>query len=296
MPSRICPPSVSNRFHWLLPLLAISWTGGSAGAAPEVPSPPPAPLASTLLAPEYLSPDFSAPPAPVAAAEEEASEPPVTGGMEVDYVSRYMWRGQRWSRGPVLQPSGWISARDFTFSVWSNFVLGEELQQGKFNEVDFYLSYAGHWGKLTIEPTFQHYVYPGQNHSPPTGEVALKLAYPLVGGTAFFATQTWDVLEYGGSYFLETGLEWEREVDARTTAEAAFTLGIGSGRFNEVYIGPHVTALNAVVFEAAVTHYLTDKLYIKPHLGISTILDGHLRDQLRGPDTVYAGILVGSDL
>ena len=43
-----------------------------------------------------------------------------TYGAEMDFNSRYVWRGLLLDDGPVGQPSAWISAFGFTLTAWSN--------------------------------------------------------------------------------------------------------------------------------------------------------------------------------
>src|SRR5262245_1281042 len=48
---------------------------------------------------------------------------PFTYGAEMDFNSRYVWRGLLLGNGPVAQPSAWISAYGFTFIGWGNVAL-----------------------------------------------------------------------------------------------------------------------------------------------------------------------------
>ena len=56
---------------------------------------------------------------------------------EVDFNSRYIWRGIAYSKGPVFQPAFSVTHSGFTVSIWSNMVLNNEPGRGRFDQVFF---------------------------------------------------------------------------------------------------------------------------------------------------------------
>ena len=218
-------------------------------------------------------------------------------GSEVDFNSRYVWRGIAYSEGPVMQPSVWVTASGFTFSIWNNFVLTDEANQGDFhhlNEVDLSLSYSRERGKLAIEPSLQFYQYPKQEDSPSTGEASLLLSYP-VGSITVFSSHTFDIVRYGGSYFGDAGLSYEHEFHSKLSMETSLSLGLGSSKFNEVYLGLPKSAFNVTSGALSFTYYPINFLYLRPHIELSVIVDGDLRNQVDDPTIVNVGLAVGME-
>jgi hypothetical protein len=62
--------------------------------------------------------------------------PAVTTSVNVDLVSRYIWRGMDLGHGPSIQPGLSATWKDFTIGTWGAFKLNGEGDQ----ETDFYLS------------------------------------------------------------------------------------------------------------------------------------------------------------
>lgn len=215
-----------------------------------------------------------------------------TYGSVVDFNSRYVWRGIALSEGAVMQPSVSVSAFDFNFSVWSNFVLNNEVNQGKFNEVDLILSYSREWKKIIIEPTVQFYLYPNQEDSPTTGEISLKVSYP-VGPIHVFTSHAFDIVKYGGSYFGDAGVSYEYEFHSELSMKTSLSLGWASSKFNDVYLGLPKSAFNVASGDLSLTYYLKKFLYICPHVGFSVLIDGELRHQVENPTIANLGLAVG---
>jgi hypothetical protein len=232
-------------------------------------------------------PDLPAPP-PQA---EEVPEPAFTFGADLDFNSRYMWRGLRMSEGAVMQPSLWASHKGFTFSLWSNIDLEDEPGRPNFNELDYTLSYWKEWMGFTWEPNVAHYTYPNTGW-PSTTELGLKVSRP-VGPVTLFTSHWIDVQEVAGAYYGELGLEYERELAPKWTLQASGIFGWGSSRFNQAYIGPNETAANAFSVSLALTRSLGGGVYVRPHIQYSRLLDGALRGAVKDPDNFVVGVNVG---
>ena len=215
-------------------------------------------------------------------------------GTEVDFNSRYVWRGIALSEGAVMQPSAWVSAFNFTFYIWGNFVLDDEPNQGEFNEVELILYYSRVWGNITFEPFVVYYVYPNQEDVPSTGEFTLSLYYPF-GPFNVFTSHTFDFVEYEGSYFGDAGLSYERQLSSTLTLGASGSFGWASSEFNSVNIGLHKRALNFVGGNLFLAYYPKEFLYIRPHMELSAIVDGELRDQLDDPTILNVGVAFGME-
>jgi hypothetical protein len=217
-----------------------------------------------------------------------------TYGAEMDFNSRYVWRGLLLDDGPVGQPSAWISAFGFTLTAWSNVAMTDASGVAGLNSGGLILTYDRDWEKLRLEAALDAYMgrMSSDIESRNTMEGSLKLSYPA-GPLRIFTTHAFDVLAYRGSYFGEAGLEYERQV----TKSAEFTISVRSGwassKFNDVYIGVDKSAFNFVGAEASLTFYLGSRMYFRPHIEFSSITDRRLRGQLAPADIVTFGLAFG---
>ncbi|MCX7918179.1 MAG: hypothetical protein N3A72_00955 [bacterium] len=218
----------------------------------------------------------------------------LTYGVEMDFCSRYVWHGIPWSDGAVKQTSVWFVYRDLTVTFWDNYVLHNEPNHLQVNEFDLTVRYTKELGQFTLEPSFNYYWYPNQEASPSTGELAMKFAYAL-DLVEFFSNHNVDVKEYHGAYFGDIGLAYSREINPIATFESSLSLGWGSSRFNETYVGLRKSALNVIQAELAVSYTPKHCIYFRPHLAVSRILDGALADQLKDTTLVYGGIAIGKE-
>ena len=217
-----------------------------------------------------------------------------TYGAEMDFNSRYVWRGLLLDDGPIGQSSAWISAFGFTLTGWSNVAMTDASGVAGLNSGGLILAYDRDWEKLKLEAALDAYIgrMSSDIESRNTMESSLKLSYPA-GPLRIFTTHAFDVLAYRGSYFGEAGLEYERQV----TKSAEFTISVRSGwassKFNDVYIGVDKSAFNFVGAEASLTCYLGSRMYFRPHIEFSSVTDRRLRGQLAPADIITFGLAFG---
>jgi hypothetical protein len=228
------------------------------------------------------------------ATDSSAPDSSITFGAEADFNSRYVWRGIPFSKDAVMQSSVWISASDFTLTLWNNFVLNHEPNHGQVNEFDLTLGYYKEWNKFSIEPSFNYYWYPNQEEAPATGELIVKFAY-AINCLELFTNQNIDLIEYPGAYFGDIGIGYTRELNPLLTFESSISLGWGSSKFNDTYLEISKTALNVAQCDIAVTYQPENCIYIRPHIAVSTILDHELKEQLDDSTIVYGGIAIGKE-
>ena len=222
-------------------------------------------------------------------------------GGELDFNSRYVWRGLALSSGAVAQPSAWVSRRDYTFSIWGNIELrkGANGLQGprgrrRFNEVDVTLSRSLKTKKWTLEAGFQIYLYPRASDGASTGEVQLRLSRP-VRRASMYALLAVDVLKFKGAGWAEIGLSREHEFNARLSGAAGASLGFGSSRFNRVNLDAKGGALNAAMIDVSLSYALREHLSIRPHASFSALLPERLRGQVDDPTILVVGVALESE-
>jgi len=229
--------------------------------------------------------------AEAAAAEEE---PLVAYAIDVDFVSRYVWRGLAWTAGTAMQPS--VSVDSFGFSLWgwTNLVLQHEDYEGQFNEVDAGLSYTYAWDFLELSGGLQVWSYPYQADSPTTGQADVAIWVPLGELFYLYTDQTVDIGSYAGAYYGELGATFAYETEAGPLVEATVLTGWASDAFNDTYVGVAQTAWNVVQAGFAVTFPLS-YVYLRLHAQCSYLPDADLRAAVDDPFLAVGGIAVGTE-
>lgn len=284
--------------HILASVAALSAciTAPCARAAEMPGSPAIAEPASRVLEKGAAKLDSGAP-AAAETATAEAAENKVSYSYETDFNSRYVYRGLALSEGPVIQPGVYAALHGYTLGLWGNINAsrrpGPSAGPRQLNEVDLSLVKSIEHGKTTLEPSALFYLYP-TSISPTTGEVSLKLSHGF-RSFSLYTSHTVDFAKYSGAYFAEIGLEKEREFLPRWSGTAKLSLGAGNGTFNEANIGPRKPALDVAALDLSLTRTLGPRLYLRPHLGLTHILNGELRAALEDPALLSVGLAVGGE-
>lgn len=231
--------------------------------------------------------------ADIEADEAVEDDPLVTYAVEIDFVSRYLWRGLAWSEGAQMQPAASVDAFGVSLWAWANLVLQREAYEGQFNEVDAGLGYTYSWGWLEVSAGLQVWTYPYQDDSPTTGQADVALYVP-VGPFTFYTRQTVDIGGYAGAYWGELGAEFAWESDAGPIVEASVLTGWASDMFNDVYLEVDRTAWNTLETAFSVT-FPFPWVYVRAHAGCSWLLDADLRAAVDEPFLVVGGIALGTE-
>lgn len=226
---------------------------------------------------------------------QAAGKSTMSWGAEADFNYRYVWHGIAFSRGPVLQPSAYISKYDLTFTVWSNVNLNNEPQRGEVTETDLIFGYSRTWEGWKAEAGY--YVYlnrpPHGASDPATSEIWTKVSH-AAGPVSIFTTHTFDVHSYRGAYYGDAGVGFERKL-RRATINSTVSAGWASAKFNETYVGPARSAFNFLGGDFSMTCPLTPHFSVRPHVEVSRIMDNELRRALTSPSVWSAGLAFGAD-
>ncbi len=225
---------------------------------------------------------------------EFEAEPSLTYGLESDLTSRYMWRGLACSPDAVSQNSFWLGSHGLTASLWSNYDFQAVEGSPSLNELDFGLAYELTVGRVSFEPAIQAYYYPDQAELPWTSEVSVTMS-TSVGSFQPFMTHSVDIKEYSGAYFGELGIEYGRSLWSAGEFHALAEVGYGSSKFNEAYLGLAESAFQLYQFEADLTVSLSEKWYMRPHIGYSWIASDTFAELVEDRSHVQFGIAIGGD-
>lgn len=160
-------------------------TGSAATTAPTASVREAATTAATSVVLEAQTPPAAAP-----AAEEPA--PSVTGGVNVDLFSHYVWRGFALTDGFAFQPSVFVSTKGLTVTSWSSW---SSTDAGCFDpddcpairEHDLTIDYSKPVGNATISVGYINYLFPPYRTEDAKAVDAVGMTNEIYAGAAFAA-------------------------------------------------------------------------------------------------------------
>jgi hypothetical protein len=207
--------------------------------------------------------------------EPEKSKIPVSGGVTVDLMSHYMWRGFLLTDAFSFQPTVWGKVGDFTMSSWSTWA---DADGGPAFEHDFTVDYtkAVH-PKLNLSVGYINYFFPAVDSGRHSDEFYVVTAFvaPLNPTVKVY----FDVHEGEGTYFnfgvshplpigskgvsltpsFAIGYNHQQWIDASTWNDANFGLKL------TVPVSPHLSIAPAMYYSKGLTadydDIIPDKFY-----------------------------------
>jgi len=161
-------------------------TGSAAASSPTVSVTEAATTAAAGTVLEAQTPAAAPAPAP----EEPA--PSVTGGVNVDLFSHYVWRGFALTDGFAFQPSVFVSTKGLTITSWSSW---SSTDAGCFDgddcpalrEHDFTVDYSKPVGVGTVSVGYINYLFPPYRTDDAKAAGAVGSTNELYGGITFTA-------------------------------------------------------------------------------------------------------------
>jgi hypothetical protein len=164
-------------------------TGSAAATAAATPSSVSEAAAAAAVRLE-AAPAPAAAPAPVQ--DPAPDPPPVTGGVNVDLMSHYVWRGFALTDGFAFQPSAWVATRGLTFTSWSSW---SSTDAGCFDaddcpalrEHDFTLDYTRSVGKAAVSVGYINYLFPPYRTDAAKAADAVGVTNEIYAGVTFSA-------------------------------------------------------------------------------------------------------------
>jgi hypothetical protein len=234
----------------------------------------------------------SAVPSAPAADPTEPAAPGLSYGGEVDFASRYVWRGLAFSEHPVVQPSARLSDYGATVGVSSSAYLGTEPGiDDTVSELDLTGRYDFTLGAASISPTIGAYLYPS---APSTAELGATVSYDLQL-LALQTHQALDIADNAGGWYADIGAARSQPLGSRLKLDAAASVGWGSGSFARYYIDETLTGMHwgAAQLDSALTLSATDALYFRLHGTVSRMLEEHIRELAPEDNLVSGGLALG---
>lgn len=216
----------------------------------------------------------------------------------MDFLSRYVWNGLAYSRGPVWQPSASLEFHGVGVSVLGNFVLNDEPNQGQFNEVDFTLYYGITAKKLEIDTSFTFSIYPNDNpaslnFSKDSLYGNLHLAYPAGPIDVFTDLSIW-VFQPNAAVFWDLGIGYQRDLPLNFSLSTSALFGMANGKYNRGFVAPGIGSGPSVFSYSLAFPYSPVKgLIFTPQFNFSTLLTQAVRTAAPYATNIWGDLTIG---
>ncbi len=232
----------------------------------------------------------------------------VSYGAEADFVSDYIWRAMKFSKGFVCQPYAYVSVEGITPAVWANVQLQDE--HNSLDEIDLMLSYSRSFSDLYVEAGYVYYYLPDFKFEEPDGaenpkigtvdfldthDLFFVVSYPVLPPLSVYSDHYITVGGNPGAYYGDVGVGSDYPFTDFFDVSSYFEVGFGSCKFNDYNLGQDKFALNLIETGVSATFSFLEILYVRPHIGYTTLIDGDLRDAAGEDNTgfLFGGAVVG---
>lgn len=217
-----------------------------------------------------------------------------------DFYSQYLWNGVLYSEGPVWQPSATLEIYDVGMTVWGNFVLGDEPNQGEFNEVDLTLYYQRDLGKWSLQASLIAALYlnddPASRNRGPNSLQGYFQVSRALGPVKLFTDLNVGFLEPAGTILWDFGVSYRRNLPLKFRMETSLLFAVGDARFNKAYFADVGMQANLLVYSLAFPWAPLQGFSFVPSLYFSNLLAPSLRRASPEPTVLWGGLSVVYDI
>ena len=241
-------------------------------------------------------PTFNNPDTRVSVPRLETPEKDVNMLIEFDFFSKYVSKGLPCSKGPVWQPSAALEVYNLGVSVWANFVLNDEPNQGEFNEIDVLPYYNLNTGNLNFLPAVNFMFgvnsdpaslnYMSHNVIRPQFHISYALGHFVPYMDAFF--YVYPSNRFG--IYSDYGLLFHYEFNETVTLDTSVQLAVGGKRWNAPRIADVGTSFNNFEYMLSLTFNIAGGFTAAPVLHVVVTIPESLRRSLSEPDFVWGGL------
>ncbi len=219
----------------------------------------------------------------------------------LDYMGKYIWRGQAFTDDPVLQPAVNVGVDKLTLGIWGNMELTNvNGERHEFTEVDYTVDYTDALPGVdgaSYSVGAIHYHFPRAM----AGADATTEIYAGIGLDTMLsptATLYYDVDEIGG-FYASFGVSHAIDIseyglleDMINSVELAGSLGYADRNYNNDYWGESVDALNDLVISATIPVELCSNSTLNASCSYVSLLDGSIKGNATSQKSsyLYAGI------
>lgn len=153
----------------------------------------------------------------------------------VDVNSAYVWRGQTFNDGLVLQPSIDVAAANgLGINVWGNYDIGNynhSVDSNAFSEIDLTVSYSKTIGIADVGLGVISYQFPAG--ATETTELYVSLGMPIVGGLSGGLNIYYDIEALHAFSYANLSLTYAYALNDQLKLEAAGAVGYAGKDFSQ---------------------------------------------------------------
>jgi hypothetical protein len=208
----------------------------------------------------------------------QAFEADIAGDVSVDYMGKYIWRGQLLSDDPVLQPGvgfGFdLGPGSLYLNIWGNMGTTEYTgNSGEFNEVDYTIDYSG-----AITDTLGYSIGAIRYDFPNTPFDATTEVYAGLALDTFLSpsvTVYYDIDEVDGVY-VSFGVGHSIDLSETMALDISAALGWGDEDYNTAYWGVTDDAANDLSVSIALPIAMGDWT-LTPSVNYVSLMDSDIR-------------------
>ncbi len=200
---------------------------------------------------------------------------------DVSILSHYVWRGQNYGEGGVIQPNFSIGfGYGLSLGVWANYNIDDNRYRNKshqVNEVDYTVDYSRDLGPVGISLGWIYYDFP-RTGGLDTQElyVGASLSVPLSPSITVYR----DIHEVDGTY-ISAAIGHDFALNDQATLSLGAAVGWGSESYHKGYFGVKDDSLSDYNINAALSFALTDKVTVTPMIAYSALADNALEKAAR---------------
>ncbi|MGD9546774.1 MAG: TorF family putative porin [Candidatus Krumholzibacteriia bacterium] len=238
---------------------------------------------------------------------------PLDASAELGLFSKYVWRGMVVTDDPVLQPAAGVSVAGFGASFWGNIDLTDvngsaedpDEFKGKFNEIDYTLTYGLSLPMVSLNAGFIHYTFPNTGFDSTTEIFASASANVLLSPSL---AVYYDFDEVDAAY-IAIGASHGVPMSPVANLDLAMNLGYGTKDYQNAYfgmvpvdgdddgfLGVSGAGLTDLTLSVRLPYHPVPMLTITPAVFFSTLMGdaGDLVDAGGGDkDALYFGVTCG---
>lgn len=227
---------------------------------------------------------------------EEEDSNKLSGQLEFDFNSGYLWRGLSFSKKRAFQPCLELYHGPWSGWVWGNYLMEEEVNKNQFNEVEYHLAREWSIGSWTLSPFITWNTYPNLEGQQDSHEIGLEAAYPVI-----LFTKEWslgflgavDQKDFHGAVYGEASLSKDWKLSSRSELSGKLWTGFGSPKFTEGYTGVRRSGLYVVGADISVVIRLSRQWFLRPHLETCKITSRDMRETTGDEKMTNVGLAIG---
>lgn len=230
-----------------------------------------------------------------------------TATAALDANSAYVWRGQTFNDGFVLQPSIDVASESgFSVNVWANYDINDydgKVEGNQFSEVDITATYAFKLGPVDTSVGAILYAYPtthpdfdskgnALNGDPKqtsnTSELFLGLGYDLGHGFALTGKIYYD-FDQVDDFYVTAGVGYSYTINDKTTLGLSGLISYAGENWAEVVGGTDSGFFNYML-TASIKYKVTDAFGVGANVNFTDSMDDDVLPDESVDTTVFGGV------